>query len=80
VLHFRDPAETGRKRQILPRRSHCTWIHLGAEQRGAITASARHRHPVPAQPPPGDLAQRPVLEGHARAGDAGFWRQSTLTR
>src|SRR5262245_37950042 len=30
VLYFRDPAETGRKREILPRRSRCTWIDLGA--------------------------------------------------
>jgi hypothetical protein len=103
VLHFRDPAETGRKRQILPRRSHCTWIHLGAEHRSAIAASEHgHAHrtgqrrptrvvefavatdpanisattigraPSAAALATGDLAQRPVHDGHARAGDSGF--------
>ena len=43
---------------------------------------ARHRDPVPAQPPPGDLAQRPALDGHTGRRDSGFvrWRWSAVTR
>jgi hypothetical protein len=41
--------------------------------------TARHRYPVPAQPPPGDLAKRPALDGNA-ARDYGIWRRSARPR